>query len=188
MEDRKLIELAVNLGAFKAAVIPVEKIHFDRNFRALCKSNACGNYGMCWMCPPDAGDIDDLIARAKTFQKALVYQTVGELEDSYDMEGMQETCQHHNLLRGNLSDALASLPFGKTLHMGVGGCQVCPVCAKRTGEPCRYPSRAMSSLGTYGVAVAELAQACGMKYINGQNTVTYFGAFFYTEKQVLKSE
>ena len=32
-----------------------------------------------------------------------------------------------------------------------------------------------------GIAVLQLAQLCGMKYINGQNTVTYFGGFFYCQ-------
>lgn len=183
MDEQKLAELAIKLGAYKAAVVPVEKIHFDRSFRTLCESNACGYYGSCWMCPPDAGDIDRLIEEAKTFQKALVYQTVGKLEDSYDVEGMTEASRRQNCLAQDISRALASLPFAKTLHLGAGGCRVCPVCAKRNGEPCRYPRRAMSSLEAYGVAVSELAETCGMKYINGQNTVTYFGAFFYREAE-----
>ena len=29
----------------------------------------------------------------------------------------------------------------------------------------------------------ELAEACGMKYVNGQSTVTYFGAFLYREAE-----
>lgn len=181
MNEQKLIDQVLGFGAYKAAVIPVSRIHFDRSFRSLCESNACGNFGKCWMCPPDAGDIDDLIMQAKAFQKALVYQTVGELEDSYDIEGMLEAGERQNQLAQKISDAFAALPFEKTLHLGAGGCRVCPVCAKRTGELCRFPDRAMASLETYGVAVSELAETCGMKYINGQNTVTYFGAFFYRE-------
>lgn len=186
MDEQKLIDQALRLGAYKAAVISVNRIHFDRSFRSLCESNACGNFGMCWMCPPDAGDIDELIAEAKTFQKALVYQTVGKLEDSFDINGMLEAGEQQNQLAQKISDQFSSLPFEKTLHLGAGGCRVCPVCAKRTGEPCRFPDRAMASLETYGVAVSELAESCGMKYINGQNTVTYFGAFLYREKAAKK--
>ena len=177
MNEQKLIDLALSLGAYQAAVIPVSRIHFDKSFRSLCESNACGNFGMCWMCPPDVGDIVKLIEEAKTFQSALAYQTVGELADGYDIEGMLEAGNRHNRLAQKISGAFASLPFGKTLHLGAGGCRVCPVCAKRTGGPCRFPDRAMASLEAYGVAVSELAEACGMKYVNGQSTVTYFGAF-----------
>ena len=61
MNEQKLIDLALSLGAYQAAVIPVSRIHFDKSFRSLCESNACGNFGMCWMCPPDVGDIVKLI-------------------------------------------------------------------------------------------------------------------------------
>ena len=65
------------------------------------------------------------------------------------------------------------------LHLGAGGCHLCEVCAKKTGEPCRHPDRAVASLEAYGVNVSALARLCGMKYINGENTVTYFGALFF---------
>ena len=98
MNEQKLIDLALSLGAYQAAVIPVSRIHFDKSFRSLCESNACGNFGMCWMCPPDVGDIVKLIEEAKTFQSALAYQTVGELADGYDIEGMLEAGNRHNRL------------------------------------------------------------------------------------------
>ena len=41
------------------------------------------------------------------------------------------------------------------------------------------PALAMSSLEAYGIDVAQLAKQAGMKYINGVNTVTYFGAVFF---------
>ena len=68
------------------------------------------------------------------------------LADGYDIEGMLEAGNRHNRLAQKISGAFASLPFGKTLHLGAGGCRVCPVCATRTGEPCRFPDRARASL------------------------------------------
>ena len=169
------------LGAYKAGVVDLQDVRFDRAFRAMCETNACGNYGKCWMCPPDAGDIDALMNEAQSYQKALVYQTVGTLEDSYDFEGMMEAARLHNELSRALAKWFATLPFAKKLHLGAGGCHMCGVCAKRTNEPCRHPELAMPSLETYGINVSELAASSGMKYINGQNTVTYFGALLFCE-------
>ena len=90
MDYSALAEQVRGLGAYKAGVVDLQDVRFDRAFRAMCETNACGNYGKCWMCPPDAGDIDALMNEAKSYQKALVYQTVGTLEDSYDFEGMME--------------------------------------------------------------------------------------------------
>ena len=64
-EYQKAAELALECGFFKAGVVPVSGIVFDRSFRKACEQNTCGNYGKCWTCPPDAGDIDELIGKAR---------------------------------------------------------------------------------------------------------------------------
>ena len=176
----KLIDGALDLGARKAAVIDTEKIELDRIFRDMCASNACGHYGKCYMCPPDVGDIDELMDRVRGFDYALVYQTVSELEDSFDYEGMIEAKQSFYPLSQKLRRVFADAGINNALHLSAGGCGVCKVCAKQTDEPCRHPELAMGSLEAYGFNVSRLAAAAGMKYINGQNTVTYFGAVLFT--------
>ena len=183
MENKDLFDrltaLALSLGAYRASVISVDAMETDASFRDLCAANVCGNYGRNWMCPPDAGDIHELMARLRTYSHVLVYQTVSELEDSYDFEGMMEAGARHNQLMATLRREIAAEPMPRTLHLGAGGCRMCEVCAKRTGEPCRHPDLAVASLETYGVNVSKLAVAAGMKYINGQDTVTYFGAVLF---------
>ena len=102
----RLTDLALSLGAFRASVIPVEDMETDASFRDMCAANVCGNYGRNWMCPPDAGDIHDLMAALKTYSYALVYQTVSELEDSYDFEGMMDAGVAHNKLMIQLREKL----------------------------------------------------------------------------------
>ena len=181
MENKfeSLIAVPLALGAYKANVIETKEISLDRSFRDMCASNACGVYGKCWMCPPDVGEIDVLMGEVGKYDYALVYQTVTELEDSYDFEGMMEAGARHNQLMVKIRDQLASEPLSRILHLGAGGCRMCEVCGKRTGEPCRHPDLAVASLETYGVNVSKLAPTAGMKYINGQDTVTYFGAVLF---------
>ena len=175
----RMTDLALSLGAYRAAVIPVTNVETDASFRDMCASNVCGNYGRNWMCPPDAGDIHDLMAALRSYSYALVYQTVSELEDSYDFEGMMDAGVAHNRLMVELRRGIDALALPRVLHLGAGGCRMCEVCAKRTGEPCRHPDLAVASLETYGVNVSRLAPAAGMKYINGKDTVTYFGAVLF---------
>ena len=175
----RLTDLVLSLGAFRASVIPVEGIETDASFRDMCAANYCGNYGRNWKCPPDAGDIHELMAELRTYSFALVYQTVSDLEDSFDFEGMMEAGARHNQLMVELRRRLDDEPLPRVLHLGAGGCRMCEVCGKRTGEPCRHPDLAVASLETYGVNVSKLATAAGMKYINGQDTVTYFGAVLF---------
>ena len=183
MENKELFDRltahALSLGAYKAAVIPVDAVETDAAFRDMCAANACGNYGRNWMCPPDAGDIHDLMAALRTYSFVLVYQTVSALEDSYDFEGMMEAGVAHNKLMITLRDRMSAENLPRVLHLGAGGCRMCEVCAKRTGEPCRHPDLAVASLETYGINVSKLAVSAGMKYINGRDTVTYFGAALF---------
>lgn len=175
----RLVETAMANGAYKAAVIDASVVETDASFRELCKVNACGKYGRCWMCPPDIGEIEPLMAKLREYDYALVYQTVGELEDSYDIEGMGEAAERHNALCERLAWDCSDLPMTKKLHLSAGGCHLCAVCARVENQPCRYPDRAIPPLEGYGINVSRLAAKSGMKYINGQNTVTYFGAVFF---------
>ena len=183
MEENERIRLleakTLQLGAFRAKVIGASAVETDASFRTLCESNACGLYGKCWTCPPDIGQIDVLMAQLRTYSHVLVYQTVGQLEDSFDFENMIRAGNAHNVLAQSLRSVFKESGIQTVLHLGAGGCRVCGVCAKRTGEPCRHPDLAMSSLEAYGINVSRLAPAADMKYINGNNTVTYFGAVFF---------
>ncbi|MBO4980096.1 MAG: DUF2284 domain-containing protein [Clostridia bacterium] len=182
MENKVFAELVDEVlarGAFKAAVIEAKSIETDRVFRDMCAANACGMYGKCYMCPPDVGDAEALMAEVKGYRYALVYQTVSELEDSFDFEGMTEAKKRTYPLAQSLRPLFAEKGIKRVLHLGAGGCGVCKPCAKQSGEPCRFPDKAMASLEAYGINVSALAKSAGMKYINGQNTVTYFGAVLF---------
>ena len=92
---------------------------------------------------------------------------------------MLEAGNLHNSLAQRLRVDFPVRDAQRILHLGAGGCRVCKVCAKKTNEPCRFPELAMRSLEAYGIHVSKLAEAAGMKYINGSDTVTYFGAVLF---------
>lgn len=175
--DNALIELALSLGATNAATVDVRDVVTDVAFRKLCEANVCGRYGRCHTCPPDIGDAEELIRRVRTYDRALVYKTVSAIEDSYDYEGMVEAKKKTFTLALRLRES-CNLPKD-ALHLSAGGCEICEICSKASGEPCRHPSLALSSLEGYCINVYELAKNTGMKYTNGTDTVTYFGAIFF---------
>lgn len=181
VEFSKLIAKTIEAGAFKAEVIAVSTIKTDPYFRKLCEMNHCGNYNKNWMCPPHIGKIDELIDEIRNYEWALVYQTVGELEDSFDFEGMMEAQRLHDKLVFNIRKVAEGFldKDARMLLLGAGGCKVCEDCSKRSNKPCRHPESAVSSLEAYGIDVSQLAKAAGMKYTNGNNTVTYFGALLF---------
>lgn len=170
---------ALALGADRAGVVHIKDVRFDRAFRKLCRQNSCGKYGKSWMCPPHIGDIDMLIARAKRYDHMLVFQIVDQLADCYDIEGMLRSAKRINNLCAVIRDYLSPTLPADTLYLGAGACRICERCAILDGRPCCFPEKAIASLESYGVDVSQLASLAGMDYINGYNTVTYFGAVLY---------
>lgn len=169
-----LTQALQTLGADHVGLVKVEEISFEPAFRALCAQNACGMYGRSWMCPPAVGEIHALIEEARRYEIAVVFETVDQLEDSYDFAGMMAAGDRMNRL---LQAVRKEVP-PNALILGAGGCRRCPQCAKLEQAPCRFPDEAIASLEAYGVNVSLLAPQAGMRYTHGANTVTYFGAVF----------
>lgn len=174
----RLESALIQWGAHKAGLVPVEEITFQPQFRKLCEANACGMYGRNWMCPPCVGPVEELIAQARGYRWALVYQTVDRLEDSFDFEGMVEAARRMSRLAQTVRAQL-ELPDPSPLYLAAGACGICPVCAKTEDKPCRFPQLALSSLEAYGIDVSQLASLAGMNYTSGPDTVTYFAAVLF---------
>lgn len=171
-------ELVTSVGFDNVGVILAEDIPYDASLIELCKSNGCGNYGKNYTCPPHIGETDALIQKAKKYKKAVVFQKIYSIEDSFDIEGMDTARTDFRRATQRVHD-LCMKECGDFLTLGAGPCNLCPVCGVVEGAECRFPERAVASLESYGIFVSVLAQKCGMKYINGVNTVTYFGAVLY---------
>ncbi len=182
MNEEQLVQTALDCGASKAVVIRQESIVLNAEFRAMCEANRCGVFGKCYMCPPDTGPIDECMRKIRGYDKGLFYQLIAPLEDSFDIEGMAEAKKALVRVSQRLLDALRPVLGADALHLSGGGCGLCEACAKVTGEPCRHPDRAMPSLESCGMDVYSTVKDTAMKYINGADTVTYFGMVLYHEQ------
>jgi len=182
MDDEQLIRIALDCGATKAAIIGQDAIVLNAEFRAMCEANRCGIYGRCYTCPPDVGPIDELMARVRSYERGLFYQTIHPLEDSFDIEGMHEAKKAFTGVSQKLLDALRPVLGEDALHLAGGGCGLCETCAKVTDEPCRHPDRALASIESYGMDVYNTTKHTPLKYINGANTITYFGMVLFSER------
>ena len=129
MDIEQLPGLICALGASHAGIVPVSEIIFEPSFRQLCEANSCGMYGKSWMCPPHIGPVDRLIAQAKQYHLAVVFQTIGTLEDSYDIEGMLAAGERMNKLSCAVRDRLQELGIHDYLLLGAGGCR-----SRRNGD------------------------------------------------------
>ena len=175
---QQLVDMVVSCGAYKAAYLPADQIVLDRSFRDVCATNRCGSYGKRYSCPPALGDIEELMRRIRSYDHAVLYQSVGKLEDSFDIEGMQAAGDEHSRLCQRVhAEARKLLPEG-FLHLSAP-CRLCERCAKMDDAPCRHPDLALGAMEGYGTDVYNTAKNAGLNYINGKDTVTYFGMLLF---------
>lgn len=162
---------------YQYAFISPNDIPFTKEVRAACEANLCGRYGKSWACPPGAGDWETLRDHYRGYEHALVYTTKHDLEDSFDIEGMDEgRIQHERLDEAVLR--LLSGQAGRYELSGAGSCAVCDKCTYPEA-PCRHPEKARRSMEACGIDVVALSRSCGINYTNGANTVTYFSVVYY---------
>lgn len=172
------IEMLIkDVGVHQFGVVSPEDAVFSIEVRKMCEANRCNLYGKSWSCPPAVGTFEECEARLKAFRHMLVFSAKYDLEDSFDFEGMENGMKEFKSVARRVEDAVRG-KIGEYLMLANEGCGYCESCTY-PDAPCRFPDRAHGSIEAYGIFVNELAKSAGINYINGQNTVTYFGALLY---------
>ncbi|AET69582.1 putative metal-binding protein [Desulfosporosinus orientis DSM 765] len=182
-DTHQLMSLLKSMGVNQSAIIAVEDVKFDEDFRKQCEQNSCGSYNKNWMCPPGVGPINELKEKALKFKQGLLFQTVYALEDSFDYEGMQEGIKNHTeILRKVLDYIKSGRFFDEFLPLNVGPCTYCGRCAFLDSQECRFPEEAVSSVEAYGIDVMALEKSYGMSYNNGKNTISCVSLILFNLK------
>ncbi len=181
--DQQLIQLAESLGADHAALVATSELTFHASLRGYCQQNSCGRYQTSWAGPPAIGEVKDLEASARQFPLALVIQTVDPLEDSFDIDGMVAARNRHRKVFAEIRPAIHRfVGHQQTLDLSCGCCEICEDCTYPE-LPCRFPDQAVASVEAYGIDVNQMLVACGLKYNNGADTVSYVSAFFLPQSE-----
>lgn len=166
------------LGVHEWGILKTEQLSFHPQVRELCRQNYCGHYGKSWCCPPAVGTLEECQAKALRFGHVFVYSTLHPLEDSFDFEGMMEGRKTHTKVGEKVEKAFREVAGDDLLVLAGDGCTYCRTCTYPSA-PCRFPDRMHPSVESYGVQVNRITEETGMHYINGQNTVTYFGCILW---------
>ena len=175
MDEKKLLDRALEAGFANAALINTEDLVFIPAFRPLCEENLCGKYGVNYACPPDCGTVEEMAARIRRWPRAIVLQTMWDIDDPMDEAQTKPAKGTHNKMTQQLIDQAAR----PGLMVGAGGCSLCNPCAIVSGEPCRFPGKRYSCMSAYCVFVQDMAEHCGMEYDCGPGVVAFFSMFCF---------
>ncbi len=159
-----------------------DQLSFGQEVRDLCEANSCGRYGRSWSCPPGVGSLESCKAKIMEYKNVFVYTTKHELEDSFDFEGMMQGKEDHEKISRHLLEAVKPFLPGDHMAMTGGSCSRCEPCTY-PDAPCRFPEELTPTIESYGIRVNQLAQTVDVNYINGANTVTYFGCIIYGKQR-----
>ncbi len=177
--DQEMVELALQLGFSNAVMIDTASIPFEPAFRVCCEDNLCGQYGANWSCPPDCGATDAMEAKIKGHSKAILLETIWDI-DYDDGPEIKRTKGIHNRLTRELIAQLQEETEG--FMVGASGCSLCSPCAFKEGQPCRFPDKMASCMSAYCIYVRPLAEANGMEYDSGPGLVNFFGLYVFDRK------
>lgn len=141
--------------------------------RASCAENSCGQYGRRWSCPPDCGTLEECEKRIRQHSGGLLLQTVGDLENEFDWEGMKRTEERHKKSFYALTHLLRT-DYPHLLPLGAGCCTHCETCTY-PDAPCRFPDQCVSSMEAYGILVLQICKDHGMGYYYGPSKTAFTG-------------
>lgn len=176
--NNEFLEKIKELGVHEYGIIPVENVPFEHEVREMCAANRCGSYAKTWCCPPGCGTEEECREKCMKYKNVLVFSTKGDLEDSFDFEGMTEAMVRHKAVSKKVR-LLFKETFGDDFFaLSSEGCGNCEKCTY-PDAPCRFPDDMMPSVESYGIMVYKEAAAAGIHYINGANTVTFFSNIFF---------
>ena len=172
---KMLLRMAEEAGFTHAAPLDPATIELKEEVRAMCADNSCGQYEKRWSCPPGCGTLEACGERIAGYRAGILVQTVGELEDSMDVEAMMEAEAAHKASFQKLYADLRGI-FSDMLALGAGCCTQCGACSY-PDAPCRFPEKMVSSMEAYGMLVLDVCRRNDLKYYYGPGTIAYTSCF-----------
>ena len=171
MNIDELSALAQECGFECIGVAPANALRVHAEVRAMCAAGKCHVYGKSWACPPACPTIEEYQAQFAQYEKCLVVQTIGELEDEFDGEGMMDAeAKHKKRFLAFAAAVREQVP--EALCLSAGTCTICRPCTY-PDAPCRFPEKRMTSMEAAGLMVSEACKAAGIPYNHGSLTVAY---------------
>lgn len=174
---KELIRSGLQAGFTHVVPLNCQTIKLLPEVRQMCEKNTCGKYNQNWCCPPGCGTLAECEEKLCGYSQGILVQTVGELEDSLDGEGMMEAervhKEHFQLLEETLRKNCPDLDF---LPIGAGCCTRCKTCTY-PDAPCRFPDQSFASMEAYGMLVTQVCEDNHLPYYYGPNSIAYTSCF-----------
>lgn len=175
----ELKKMILGAGFYETGTVDIASLQYDPEIRRICEGNTCRNYGTSWACPPAVGTLEECKQRVAQYNNMLLFTGRFKIANSFDFRGMVDSMFRFKKLVDQLDWEIKDIlnPYQLLSNEGCGRCQSCTW----PDAPCRFPDRLYHSIEGYGFQIHQLAKQAQIRYNNGQNTVTYFGALLFRQ-------
>lgn len=185
MTEEKLRQAALEKGFDYAEFMDVKDFVFNPELRKYCAENLCGNYGKNDSCPPNCGTPEEMEEKAGKYTRALVLETVNQVNNIYDDAEIKRVRKAHNDISREYIESMRTDGI-QGLAMMAGPCAACEHCAGEDGKSCRFPEKMASCLSAYCADAGKMAEHCGMPYWCGDNRVAFFSVYLMNSEETEK--
>lgn len=175
------IKLARSAGFEDSRELNTAALRVLPEVRNMCAADKCGAYGRSWACPPACGSLEFCARKIASYSFGVLVQTVGALEDEFDMDGINRTQRLHKK-RFEVLARQARRIDPDCLPLTAGGCTRCAECTY-PDKPCRFPGKRLSSMEAYGLLVSEVCTSSGMPYYRGEKTITFTSCVLFNKRE-----
>lgn len=155
------VQLAKALGLTDAALMDVKELVIVPEYRQFCEENLCGNYGVLPVCPPESGTVEEMTARVRRYQTALVLTSEVTPVCYTDTAEQKAAKRRQNLLTEQLMDEMRADGLHDLLMMGAG------------------PWKDASCMSAYCVNAQKMAEHVGMKCWENDGKIRYFSLILF---------
>ncbi len=169
LDLQRYMQLALKNGASAAEVINTSQIIFDERVRMKCQFPLCEHFGTSMNCPPHTGKVEEMAARAKLYNFAVVFNVLFPSERVVSGGGNPKENIEDRRLISRIVSTIESEAFydGHYFATGFGAgpckhtwCGDLP-CQALQGGGCRKQAIARASMEGVGIDVYRLATSLG---------------------------
>jgi len=171
--------LALECGLTVAEDLNPKTLKFMPEVREMCAAGRCRSYGHSWACPPACGELEEWQEKASRYEKGILMQTVGDVEDSLDFEAIMDIAKRNAASFTAFADKVFDMGLD-CLPMAVGACSRCGECTY-PDAPCRFPDRKFSSMEACGLLVSQVCIDNGVPYNYGPGKMAYTSCLLYND-------
>lgn len=166
-----LTALALQAGFSHVARLKTAQLKVMPEVREMCAAGRCQRYRHSWSCPPACGTLEEIEANIQQYSGGILVQSVGIMEDDFDIEAINQTQTLHKSRFFTLARQVRCLQ-PDCLPLTAGSCTICRRCTY-PDHPCRFPSKMLSSMEAYGLLVSDVCLSSGLQYYYGPRAITF---------------